>query len=189
MGWWNQRLPWSSRSSSSTAWFDLAPHLGRIWSLASARESQKSAVDSPHNCSGGRPTHFKGLCGELAVSLFTGLPMDECLYGCSGDSGHDFLHAGLRYDVKTVSYWRNPDLKEFLKPKEWSDRYILMALRDGHLVQVVGWATGDQLRSADIVDYGHGPRHNLSHTKLYDLGQMGMPHELPFAFPSLAPTT
>tara|TARA_Y100000310_G_scaffold270181_1_gene283842 strand:+ start:273 stop:650 length:378 start_codon:yes stop_codon:yes gene_type:complete len=115
----------------------------------------------------------------MAVSLATGLLIDEALYGWCGDAGYDFLHNDLRYDVKTVTHWGDPDLKEFVKPKSWSDRYILVALRSERWTHIVGWATGEQLQSAGIVDYGWGPRRNLSHRDLHEMGQMGLPPDLP----------
>ena len=170
MDWW-ERVP-------GHKWVDLEPHLGRISELANTREEQKTGVPSRHQFEDTRPSHFKGLCGELAVSLATGIPFNEEMYGYHGDEGHDFTHNGLRYDVKTVTHWGDPDLKEFLKPKVWSDRYILVALRSERWTHIVGWASGAQLQSAGIVDYGWGPRRNISHRELHEMGQMGLPPDM-----------
>lgn len=157
---------------------DLQSHLPTIVSLSKARDEQKGGYLSTKNWSIGNSTHFVGLCGEMTVSLVTGLPIDEKLR-VNGDPGYDFIWNGVTYDVKTATFWSSPDMKEFIDAKKWADMYILVALKYNRYARIVGWATQQQLLAAKHRNYNRGERLSITEDELMQLGQTGVPKELP----------
>ena len=159
-------------------WWNLSKYLSPLKAIARSRDEQKSRYLSSKNWSVGTSTHFVGLCAEFCIRLETGLAMDLELR-IDGDAGWDFAHAGTTYHAKGVTFWKSPDLKEFPGRKKWADRYILVALKDYREAKVVGWSTREQLMNAPERNYGHGSMKSLTSAKLTEMGQLGLPPELP----------
>ena len=150
-------------------WIDLRDHWEEIQQLSFAREQQKKKFTSKNY---GRwddhGSHLVGLCGEFIVSLETNTKIDtELYYGKQGDKGYDLLIDRKTYSIKTTTYFKNPFLKEYLRPKHFCDFYILVGVdipkKRG---KIFGWCSQADIKAAEIIDWGHGPQRSIDHKKL-----------------------
>jgi hypothetical protein len=155
-------------------WMDLQRHISSCERLAQERDKRKKNYRSTKHWTKETSTHFIGCVAEAGYCKATTHPMviDAGIYG---DNGTDFIENCLTYQVKGARYWQDPDLKEDIAPKVWSDVYVLVAVRDHRYAKVVGWATKEQMQNAPIRDYGYGPRRHLTYRRLRELGQLGLP--------------
>ncbi len=140
---------------------DLAPYWAQIQTLAAERNTQKRGYRSSRYWS--TDPHFVGLCGEFAISLASGQPVDTALK-VMGDAGHDFVLAGYRIDVKAVTYWDDPHLKHPVNASSWPDAFALVAVdQDGQRAKIVGFVSSTQLVADNqIRDYGYGNNYTWS---------------------------
>lgn len=161
----------------SSGWIKLDPFWPIIQAVGSQRDIQKKSYKTTKNWSN-NSTHQLGIIGELVLSYHTGLPVNfDLLY--EGDGNLDFDIRGKTVDVKSTQYWRDPHLKQYPNPKKWSDIYILVSIdlkmREGLLV---GWASADEMKSAPLVNYGHGDQRSLPGSQLH----AGLPDFFPKRF-------
>jgi len=164
---------WSSMLSSD-GWVDMGSIWDALKDMGAARDEQKRSYASTKNWSKSS-THFLGMVGEAAVSVLTGIPMNLML-DPMGDGCRDFTWDSYTIDVKGTLYWREPHLKQYPNPKRWCDAYILVGIDDGaKRAKVSGWATGAEVQTADMADYGHGPQRSIPHGRMH----RGMPPMLP----------
>lgn len=164
----------SASMISRDGWIDMLPVWSHLKGMGSERDEQKRSYASTKNWSR-LSTHFLGLVGEAAVSVLTGIPINLML-DPMGDGCRDFTWDGYTIDVKGTLYWREPHLKQYPKPKRWCDIYILVGIDEGmRRAQVSGWATGAEVQTAEMVDYGHGPQRSITHDRMH----RGMPPMLP----------
>ena len=155
-------------------WIEMDPLWDLLRRMGDERDSQKSSYGSTKNWSRSS-THFLGLVGEAVVSVLTGIPMNGLL-DPMGDGCRDFGWDGFTIDVKGTLYWREPHLKQYPNPKRWCDIYILVGIdQDRKRARMCGWATGAEVQTAEMVDYGHGPQRSITHNRLH----RGMPPMLP----------
>jgi hypothetical protein len=155
-------------------WIDMHKLWDELRAVGERRDLQKRSYQSTKNWSRSS-THFLGLVGEAAISVITGIPINEDL-DPRGDGCLDFGWEGIFIDVKGTTYWRNPHLKQYPDPKKWCDIYILVGIDEGaKRAKVSGWATGAEVQTATLVDYGHGPQRSIPHNLLH----AGLPSILP----------
>ena len=114
----------------------------------------------------------------MVVSLMTGLKIDSDLW-INGDPGFDFDYGGIRYDVKSATFYSSPDIKEFPNKNIKAHQFILVGI-DSHVHRgyVAGWATREQVESADLRSYGYGEMRSLSYRYLARNNQLGLPVSL-----------
>jgi hypothetical protein len=156
-------------NSSSLLMNDGWVNMECIWEdlvlMGSERDKQKSSYRSTKNWSK-YSTHVLGAIGEMCFSIVTGHPVNAASLP-EGDGNIDFLIGGKTIDVKSTQYWKDPDLKQYPKPKKWVDIYVLCGVDvDGKRAKLFGWATADSMRNAKIVDYGYGGQLSLNHSDL-----------------------
>jgi len=96
-----------------------------------------------------------------------------------GDDGYDFIHNGVTYDVKGVTWWTSPDIKEFPDKIISVDYYILVAIRDNRYARVSGWATNQQIKTAPSRNYRYGKMLSIPRDVLRSWNQLGLPNTLP----------
>ncbi len=162
------------RMIGDDGWFDLSMVWSVLEDLGSERDSQKKKYQSTKNWSK-HSTHFIGLVGETTVSIATGIPLNLVL-DPAGDGCRDFTWEGKTLDVKGTIYWRNPHLKQYPKPKRWCDYLVLVGIDPIRQASTIcGWATADEMKTANLVDYGHGPQLSINGDDLHK----GLPPFLP----------
>lgn len=155
-------------------WISMNPLWETLKKMGSERDAQKSSYLSTKNWSKSS-THFLGLIGEAVVSVLTGIPMNGML-DPMGDGCRDFGWDGYTIDVKGTLYWREPHLKQYPNPKRWCDIYMLVGIdQDRQRARLCGWATGAEVQTSEMVDYGHGPQRSIQHNLLH----RGLPPMLP----------
>ena len=156
---------------------DLLPLKKRISSAAAKRERQKKNYKTSKQWSD-EATNLTGLKGEYAFSLCTGLPVDYELRKC-GDTGADFIHEGLLYDIKTTTFQGNdPALLEKTDKNLIPHIYVLVRVC-GWSASIVGWASRKQMRRSDQKSFGHGMMLCLKQSQLEELGQDTIPPCVP----------
>jgi len=159
-------------------WIDYSLYISKIEGIAKKRDEQKRGFKSSKLWTANKSTHYYGTCGEMVVSLQTGLEIDEKLR-INGDPGFDFVYNGNCYDVKAATFYRSPDIKEFLDKKLVADFYILVGLNSyKNLGYIAGWCSKQQLLNADTRDYGNGQMRSISYRFLARTNQLGLPVEL-----------
>ena len=94
-----------------------------------------------------------GMAGELAFGKAVGL-MPDFEPRIGGDNGIDFiLPLVLTVDVKT---FRRPGNLIHEVGKPFADLFVLAGYRDEDgSAELIGWATGSDLRKAPTRDFGH----------------------------------
>ena len=98
---------------------------------------------------------FVGLCGEREFAIMFDLPMDLRLRP-KGDGGIDFvLEDGRTVDVKTFRKAYNL-LVEKSKASRCADILVLAQFHEGDDVELLGWATKDEIHAAPVKDFGYG---------------------------------
>lgn len=133
--------------------------------MGSERDKQKSSYRSTKNWSK-YSTHVLGAIGEMCFSIVTGYPVNAASLP-EGDGNIDFLIGGKTIDVKSTQYWKDPDLKQYPKPKKWVDIYVLCGVDvDGKRAKLFGWTDMKNLISARRVDYGYGEQLSMNHSLL-----------------------
>lgn len=147
-------------------WVDLRHYWDKIESLAHKRDEQKLHYESTKNWNVHNSTHFIGLCGEFVVAIQTDMDVDTELRK-AGDPGYDFKIKDKTYSVKSTTYWKDPHLKEYLRPKHFCDFYLLVGVDiDDKRGKIFGWCNTKDIQSAKIVDYGHGEQRSVPWNQL-----------------------
>jgi hypothetical protein len=77
------------------------------------------------------------------------------------DDGFDFvLPDGRSIDTKAATFYKSPDIKVPVKTTKWADIYVLVSLNtDRMLGRVEGYATKDEVQSAEVKTYGSDSRY------------------------------
>lgn len=98
---------------------------------------------------------FMGLLGEFVFSEFCGVPVDLSIRP-KGDKGIDFILSNKKtVDVKTFKKAWNL-ICEDCKPLS-ADIYVLAKFNeDNESVNLIGWATKEELEVAPKKDFGYG---------------------------------
>lgn len=150
-------------------WIDLSPpwdKLQRIATEINAIKRNSRLTLPPNNYS----ARFDGLCSEYVYSIVTGQKMNLDVYLSGGDGGIDFGDV----DVKGNKYWNGPKKgSPYLIVHTEIDlplraaKYVLVGLdMPGKRGYIAGWATREEVRSADIDEWGYGPRYSIPCYKL-----------------------
>jgi len=148
-----------------TDWFDLSPHWSKLKSVADQRAKKKCYESTAALREEG---HFFGLLGEQAVALKFGLELNLSVTP-EGDGGEDFPG----WNVKGVSYWKDPYLKYNLDKPLTADFYILVGLDiPWKRARIAGFCIREELRKAPLRDWGYGPRLSLSHKVLHPISEL-----------------
>ena len=156
---------------------DLSPFSKEIEKAAKQREKQKRSYGSSRQWSK-QSTNLTGLKGEYAFYLCTGLPIDLKL-NRHGDSGADFSHEGILYDVKTTLYQGDdPALLEMPDKNLIPHIYVLVKV-DGWMAKIVGFATRKQMRHSRKRDFSNGERLSMLQSEMKELGQDTIPPHVP----------
>lgn len=126
-----------------------------IKQIATVRDQQhRGAKQTTHSgIADTTNSHYVGLCGEVAVSIYYDIPFETRTNLLNGDDGNDFTvyykpqHQIGTLDVKTIQY-NGGDL---LIPtrKAQADSYFLCELRGAH-VGLIGTATKEMVLHAHI---------------------------------------
>ena len=146
-------------------WQDLAAFRTEIDAVADGREEQKRAYRSTRALASGS-THRKGLLGEWAFALFTGLPVEGDV-SVDGDRGWDFrLPKGYTVDVKAVTH-PDPILKHPAAAEMTADVYVLSLVDEPNMrAALCGWCWASELAEAETQDFGYGPQRSIHHSEL-----------------------
>jgi hypothetical protein len=146
-------------------WIDLSPYWEKSKDTSSKRAKKKCYESTKALKEEG---HFLGLLGEHAVGFKFGLEVNHSVMP-EGDGGEDFPG----WDVKGVTYWKNPDLKHNLDKPLNADFYILVGI---DVLKKRGWipgfATREELRSAPLKNYGYGDRLSLNYKVLHPIKEL-----------------
>jgi hypothetical protein len=154
---------------------DISKYMPALREIAAQRDRQKKGYASTLNLSDESP-HLLGGIGEITLTLETGIPPNLALL-ISGDPGFDITENDVTYDAKAVTH-QSPDLKEMLNRDKSANRYILIHT-DCVTAKVIGWAAREQIENAPLANYGYGNRRSIPWYDLRDMGQLGLPPELP----------
>jgi hypothetical protein len=101
-----------------------------------------------------------GEVGEELYSRISGIPRRTHF----GDGGEDF--PGV--DVKGTSHWEKPRLLRLETDLLRASFFALVAVDVvGHRARYVGYATRDELVSAEVIEYGYGPTRTIIAEKLH----------------------
>jgi len=104
---------------------------------------------------------YYGFLGEIIYADYFGLPRPSLIVG-DLDPGYDFLHNGVRVDVKSVPWEGNyvtPQLILFKSDLDKAcDCYFLLKITQ-YEAELVGGIKKDHVKLiAEKVDFGYGPR-------------------------------
>ena len=149
-------------------WIDLNEVWDFLKTHAQKRDSQKRNYKSTKNWSK-YSTHFIGLLSEYVFGKTYGYEVNLDLLQ-AGDKGFDFNTPYGKIDVKGTQYYKDPILKQYPKPKHWSDRYYLVGIDvNNKKGKVFGWASRDQMMKAKKIDYGYGPQLSIHYKDLHEV--------------------
>ena len=149
----------------ASEWIDMSPYWDELAMVGAKRDKRKARYPSTKNLSC-VSSHTLGLIGEKAVSLQCGLPVDQSIRQ-GGDGGKDFERDGVKYDVKGVTCYQDPHLKEYTFKTRLADFYIVVGVDvPNRRASIAGWATGRQVELAALRDYGYGPMWSLLPSEL-----------------------
>ena len=159
---------------ASDEWLDISSMWQLVLRIGEMRDEQKRMYSSTKNWSK-HSTHSLGVAGEVAFYLHTGLHLNyETIL--SGDGSVDFIYSDKTIDIKSTQYWKDPELKQYMKPKYWCDYYVLVSVDfDGKKAKVCGHIKSETLKNASIKNFGHGDQRSVNHTEL----EKGLPPFLP----------
>lgn len=144
---WNGWHPISDRT-----WQEMTERAGRLDTLSqSATNTRRWSPDF----------NLLGCLGEALYAMLSGHEMNKRIE--IRDGGTDF--PGV--DVKATSHWQAPRLLRLATDPLKADRYVLVAVDlEGRRARLVGQATREMLRAAEVREYGHGPTRTLHEGEL-----------------------
>jgi hypothetical protein len=130
----------------------------RELALKRNRKEKKFGACTYGGKQGSSMAHFIGLVGEYAVAKSVGTQVDERIFEDHGDDGIDIEDG--KWGVKTTTYIHDPYLRvEVHHFSEDIYGYILCAYKPnvnirklnvvGRKVNIVGWASREEVRSAN----------------------------------------
>lgn len=152
---------------STAGWWNLSTCWDHLYQIGLSRHLQKDNFHSTRSWN--NKSHIIGVLGEFTVSLESGIEFDAELR-IEGDGGSDFkLSNNKTADIKCATFFKDPDLKHPADSTKWPDYFILVALDfDNKKSRLMGWTTGNKLKSSLVKDYGYGPQKIMNWRELYN---------------------
>lgn len=149
--------------------------LKEIREFSNSIESLKNKFSSTRNLT--NSPHFYGKIGEFIFQEEFGLKADTSI--AIGGDNQDFIINGLKIDIKTTTYWRDPLLREFKNPRKAPDIYVLISIKgvyeDVETVEgeIVGWCYANKLLNKPLSHLGNlGERHLLNKDELENISKL-----------------
>ncbi len=141
-------------------WIDISPYWNELEKIASERDSQKRAFATSRYFN--NKSHFVGLLGEKVYCLCRGTQMDISLK-IKGDDGKDIQDPFLgEVEVKTSTFFSDPDLKHPVNSKHWPSIFALVVLDlENKKGALVGYTSLDKLKQKQK-DYGYGSQYYMN---------------------------
>jgi hypothetical protein len=145
-------------------WYDLTAFWGWLTHISNMIHHQKDDFESTRPWNDG--SHFVGNCGEFTITLATNVMFDYTLRIEGQGDKPDYDDHDT--EVKCSTFFNDPHLKHPVDAKRWAKYFVLVALDEKRKrSKIVGWATAEELKAGNIMNYGNGPQYTLDDLSLH----------------------